>query len=88
MPHSTAHGKTSPTIARLMQSSTVINGRWCHIRWCDRNAVEHRRYDVSIVIYLWYINVGMKIKETGSSAAKFSNLYARSVKYDGQDSYA
>ena len=53
MPHSTEHGKTSPTIARLMQSSTVINGRWCHIRWCDRNAVDHRRYDVSIVIYLW-----------------------------------
>ena len=52
MPHSTEHGKTSPTIARLMQSSTVINGRWCHIRWCDRNAVDHRRYDVSIVIYL------------------------------------
>ena len=41
------HGKTSPTIARLMQSSTAINGRWCHIRWCDRNAVDHRRYDVS-----------------------------------------
>ena len=34
-------------------SSTVFNGRWCHIRWCDRNAVDHRRYDVSIVIYLW-----------------------------------
>ena len=40
MPHSTEHGKTSPTIARLMESSTVINGRWCHIRWCDRNAVR------------------------------------------------
>ena len=50
-PHSTEHGKTSPTIARLMQSLNAINGRWCHIRWCDRN---HRRYDVSIVIYLWY----------------------------------
>ena len=52
MPHSTEHGKTSPTMARLMQSSTVINGRWCHIRWWDRNAVDHRRYDVSIVMYL------------------------------------
>ena len=51
--YSTEHGKTYPTIARLMQSSTVFNGRWCHIRWCDRNAVDHRRYDVSIVIYLW-----------------------------------
>ena len=54
MPHSTEHGKTSPTIARLMQSLTVINSRWCHIRWCDRNAVDHRRYDVSILIYLCY----------------------------------
>ena len=50
----TEHGKTSPTIARLMQSSTVFNGRWCHIRWCDRNAIDHGRYDVSIVIYLCY----------------------------------
>ena len=54
MPHSTEHGKTYPNITRLMQSSTVINVRWCHIRWCDRNAVDHRRYDVSIVIYLWF----------------------------------
>ena len=27
-----------------------------------------------------------QFKETGSSAANFSNLYARSVKYDGQGS--